>query len=457
MLGGAGVTVASVGRANLLESARTDLALTAKTAALFVDPALHQRVEARGITDKATYDRALAGLVRFQSANRHLRYVYTLAETGEGKMHFVLDTAPAGDADGDGVQDKSFPGDAYDEASPVVHQVIDTRTAMSDKEPYSDRWGTFLSGYAPLFDAKGRVIGLVGVDLEARKLIAQMREVEQAGTFSLFLAAMVSALAGLAVFVFRAQSEAKVARLNEQVNRAQTEAVELQLEIEGRDRLIGDLNRQRRIFIEELADQTQEAIGKFLSAMESWKSKMAANGCALSSEVAMSALELRQRIDDAKDLATVDSGRVRMEIISTPVGDEVRHAIRDVWKNLGKEIPVALDLHSELEESTMLPALRFRQVVRTLVTALYQHHGETVRVAGTVEKDAKVSWLVLQISTEKAAWYESNHDFAPSSVPISVASRLVPLMGGVITALTEDKVAGWEIRMPIGSSAAEAA
>lgn len=54
---------------------------------------------------------------------------------------------------------------------------------------YTDEIGTFYTGYAPLFDSKGKVVALIGVDMNLESIIKMRREVLQVSIL-LFLVAM---------------------------------------------------------------------------------------------------------------------------------------------------------------------------------------------------------------------------------------------------------------------------
>jgi len=47
----------------------------------------------------------------------------------------------------------------------------------SDKSVTYDKWGSWISGYAPLRDASGKTIAIVGVDMSSSILNAQRREI----------------------------------------------------------------------------------------------------------------------------------------------------------------------------------------------------------------------------------------------------------------------------------------
>ena len=46
---------------------------------------------------------------------------------------------------------------------------------MVDDEPYTDEWGSFYSAWSPITDSTGRIVGLVGVDFEAKQITDQTR------------------------------------------------------------------------------------------------------------------------------------------------------------------------------------------------------------------------------------------------------------------------------------------
>ena len=82
------------------------------------------------------------------------RFVYTCVMRG-GKVYFILDPTPAGDADGDGVDDKSHLMQPYPEASLELISSLRSGEVTVMSEPQRDPWGVFLSAYAPIKNAAG--------------------------------------------------------------------------------------------------------------------------------------------------------------------------------------------------------------------------------------------------------------------------------------------------------------
>jgi signal transduction histidine kinase/ActR/RegA family two-component response regulator len=191
---------------------------TALAAATTVDPELHKTFRP-GEETTEKYQRAIESLAKIQATNPKIKFIYTFTRK-DGKIYFVLDATPPGDHDNDGVEDKSYIGDEYPEATHCMHQVIDTG-APQVGDWGTDRWGTFLSGYVPLRDRTGRVIGALGVDITAADYLNTLGEAEAILHQNLLLAAGLAALVGWGVWLFLSY-RARVAA-EQQAQRAQME------------------------------------------------------------------------------------------------------------------------------------------------------------------------------------------------------------------------------------------
>jgi PAS domain S-box-containing protein len=125
------------------------------------------QIKSRDDMNSPSYQRQTRLLAEVLRRTSNIRYVYVLRTNSKGAVEFVLDPTTPGDHDGDGVDDKSYPGDEYFEATPVAKQVLRTGVAAAEPKLTSDRWGTYLSAYVPLITKDGRVVGIVGVDRDA--------------------------------------------------------------------------------------------------------------------------------------------------------------------------------------------------------------------------------------------------------------------------------------------------
>lgn len=106
-------------------------------------------------------------------------YVYSMRQTAEGVV-FVVDPAPPGDADGDGVWDRAALGELYPDPDPALLEALTGRPTVTP-EPFTDKWGTFISGYAPILRADGSVAGIVGLDYRAEDYVARLAVIRETG------------------------------------------------------------------------------------------------------------------------------------------------------------------------------------------------------------------------------------------------------------------------------------
>ncbi|MDD4628439.1 MAG: HAMP domain-containing sensor histidine kinase [Candidatus Peribacteraceae bacterium] len=107
-----------------------------------------------------------------------IRYVYILRRTENPlELEFVvdadaLDSLEETDINRDGVIDpseqQSFPGDRYDISGIPILQKDAFIRPTADVGITRDQWGETFSGYAPIRDASGRVVAVIGIDMTAQ-------------------------------------------------------------------------------------------------------------------------------------------------------------------------------------------------------------------------------------------------------------------------------------------------
>lgn len=126
--------------------------------------------------DTEEYQRALETLRSFQD-NIDLDYIYGIKAMDDGTFTFTID--PAVDDPGEfGSPIKTT--DALKNAAGGTPDV--------DKKPYSDEWGRFYSAYSPVFDSDNNVVGIVGVDFNAKWLEGKVNSHKAAAVIITMLA-----------------------------------------------------------------------------------------------------------------------------------------------------------------------------------------------------------------------------------------------------------------------------
>jgi len=108
--------------------------------------------------------------LKIKGAEPELRFVYTMQKDAQG-IYFVVDAGLPGE------EGYSPFGTRYEEPGPALVENFDSMTGtILEPEFYTDEYGTFLSGYAPIFSSEGQRVGIIGVDITANTILAREQE-----------------------------------------------------------------------------------------------------------------------------------------------------------------------------------------------------------------------------------------------------------------------------------------
>lgn len=130
--------------------------------------------------DKARdpYVEGVSRLRELVKSNPDVAFIYVMRRNGSD-VRFVLDSDPDTPAE---------PGEVYDVNVQALREGFDA--PASTRELFTDKWGTFMSGFAPLSGTNGRYA--VGIDMRADEVANKLDELKTTGAlsfvFSLLLA-----------------------------------------------------------------------------------------------------------------------------------------------------------------------------------------------------------------------------------------------------------------------------
>ena len=116
-------------------------------------------------------------------------YVYTLMPKDKNNFQFVVDTDP--DEPGEYAEDY--------EAQDAMFEAMKGTVSVTD-EPFTDEWGTFYSGYAPI-SHNGKVLGIVAVDYEASSIQTSLSRLVRNILISVIIGIVFAVLAAFLVAV----------------------------------------------------------------------------------------------------------------------------------------------------------------------------------------------------------------------------------------------------------------
>lgn len=156
-------------RARMREFTRQRLLSVVSVAVLQVNADLHATLTDPSQEDNEAYTQIKHTLQNIRDSAGNLRFVYTMRylpdPAPDGQIIFVVDaeTNPA---------DISHLGDVYYEIDPQLLRKLATIDKPSvDQTFLGDRWGTWLSAYAPLYTSNGKVDGILGIDMSAQTVV----------------------------------------------------------------------------------------------------------------------------------------------------------------------------------------------------------------------------------------------------------------------------------------------
>lgn len=204
--------------------AQGELMAGAAAIATKLDADAHESLSGKTNEALPEYQENVRFLREFAAKNPEYVNIYTASLSPEG-VRVILDPSEPGDSDLDGVEDHSSLGELYTQPSPTLIEALKTGQTIADKEPYTDNWGTYVSGYAPIFSKDGRVVGVACVDMDGDEYLARSWGLTRAAEASYSVAAFIALIAGICAWIIQAkarESRRALIGMNDQLQDAVT-------------------------------------------------------------------------------------------------------------------------------------------------------------------------------------------------------------------------------------------
>lgn len=144
-------------------------------------------------TDK-TYRHILEAMTRWQREHPEVLSIYTLKKRADGQNYFVVAPETDYNKNGkiDGKKEQIVPiGTVYTKYIPELEQAFKGKFSI-EKKPTIDDWGESLGAFHPVFDTKGRVDAVFGIDFDADEYNARMERERNKAIGEIFLVFLVS-------------------------------------------------------------------------------------------------------------------------------------------------------------------------------------------------------------------------------------------------------------------------
>lgn len=127
--------------------------------------------------EKPEYAKVIYQLNLIRNQNEGVRFTYLMRPTLDPTvLKFIadadsIDPSQKIDLNDDNIVDfrdaLSYPGEAYDTTGNEPVPVIEARSMPVGFGPTTDQWGVLISGWAPIKDAEGNTVAILGVDVDA--------------------------------------------------------------------------------------------------------------------------------------------------------------------------------------------------------------------------------------------------------------------------------------------------
>ncbi|MDW6094783.1 PDC sensor domain-containing protein [Vibrio rhizosphaerae] len=187
----------------LEDQIKAGLISTVSASATTLDGDIHRHFQADTSPDDPQYHTMAMHMERIRQAATDVRYIYTCILQPDG-VYFVVNPSPQNDGDGDGLPD---PPPAlmtlYDDAPQELVTALQHQQVSVSSVPYQDQWGTFISAYAPFYDAQGEFVGVLAMDLELSGFYKRLSHIQQVFSKAKIIILFIGLITGMVVWWMR--------------------------------------------------------------------------------------------------------------------------------------------------------------------------------------------------------------------------------------------------------------
>lgn len=442
----------------LLLGLRAHLEDLALIVASEMDSEAHRSLEVSAEPGSPLYTQACEPLLRLRKQVPDIYYAYTLAFK-DGRPVFVLDSTYFVKNQGD-LTEIAMPGEVYKEAPEALWTAWKNKQVASCDQPYTDKWGTFVSAFAPFRDKGGGVCGIVGVDISVKQLALRQKPVRVA----LQLAA-IACLAGSCVVGFlRARSYGRLVQRENELLMARADA-------ERGERAARAGEQAKSVFLATMSHEIRTPLNGVLGMAEALsQTELTPVQREQVQAIRKSGKNLLVMLNDILDFSKIEVGTIA--VYSEPVNlSELANDAADLYRASArnKGIDLIVEFSPDAPRHVMADPVRASQILGNLLSNAVKFTARgtvglqisragamavlSVRDTGIGIPADRMKDLFMPFSQLDSSL---NRRAGGAGLGLAISRRLAELMGGTLTAESHEGIGScFHFSLPIAEHGPE--
>ena len=329
--------------------------------------------------------------IRWLRTNPAVSDIYTFRVV-DGECRLIVDSET--DYNRNGVYDgereaRTRIGESFGEAEEPEQRAMSGEYTFTN-EIYTDRWGTWVSAYAPIFDEDGNVHSVLGVDFPAHRWVSKIATAQRTelGIFLLIHFVIVGAAAGMRI---RGEALDRARVVNHDLREAMQRAEQAST---AKSEFLANMSHEIRTPMNAILGYTE-------ILLESEADAQTRNGLLI---IRRNASHLLALINDILDLSRIEAGRQTFQ----PVCFDLRSLLNDIDQLMRvrieeKGLELRIDWPDDAPGFVVTDPDRVRQILINLVgnSAKFTHEGHIairVRFSGPVaDEEGRQGFLVISV------------------------------------------------------------